>query len=103
MLLLPKADQMFAEREQQGSDNRAKPNLLPLHRAIREYFEYRSKEDGGESKREYQMYDAQDGHEAREQPIEIIAECCQRRADDERHQQQEADNEDDRKAQKTRF
>src|SRR5882724_780019 len=94
---------MLAEREQQGRDNCAKPNLLPFYRAIREYLEDHGEEDGGESKREYQMYDAQDGRKPREQPIKIIAEGCQRRADDERHQQQEADHQDDRKAQKTRF
>ena len=94
---------MLAEREQHGCDNCAKPNLSPFHRAIREYFEDHGKEHSGEPKWEYQVHDAQDARKPGEQPIKIIAECRQRRADHQRHQQQKADNEDDREAQKARF
>ena len=93
---------MLAQREQQGCDNCANPNLLPCHRAIREYFEDHGKEHGGERKREDQVRDLQDRCEPGEQPIKVIAEHRQRGADHQRHQQ-EPDNEDDCEAQQPRF
>ena len=45
-----KANQMLADREQQGSYSRAKPNLPPFHRVIREYFEKRGEEHRRETK-----------------------------------------------------
>jgi hypothetical protein len=45
-----KANQMLADREQQGSYSRAKPNLPPFHWVIREYFEKRGKEHRRETK-----------------------------------------------------
>ena len=41
---------MLADREQQGSYSRAKPNLPPFHRVIREDFENRGKEHGRETR-----------------------------------------------------
>ena len=44
------ADEVLADREQQTRYSRAKPNLLPFHRLIREYFEHRREEHGCETK-----------------------------------------------------
>jgi len=56
-----KANQMLADREQQGSHRPAKPNLFPSHWVIREYFEHHGEEHGRETKRQREVYDVQDG------------------------------------------
>jgi hypothetical protein len=45
-----KANQMLADREEQGGYRPAKPNLFPCHWVIREYFEHHGEEHGRETK-----------------------------------------------------
>src|SRR3984893_8495634 len=58
-----KADQMLADREQQGRYSPAEPNLFPFHWVIREYFEHHGEKHSRETKRQREVYDVQDGRE----------------------------------------
>jgi hypothetical protein len=58
-----KADQMLADREQQGRYSPAEPNLSPFHWVIRQYFEHHGEKHSRETKRQREVYDVQDGRE----------------------------------------
>ena len=58
-----KADQMLADREQQGRYSPTQPNLFPFHWVIREYFEHHGEKHGRETKRQREVYDVQNGRE----------------------------------------